>query len=129
MTFSFDEELTADLDKVRDLLQDVDEDYMLLSDESILQEILINGSILLAAAACCRKLAARFAPMVNYSINGRSKSNSDLHAHYMAMAKGFEEKADKPSFEEVTSEVGTVTDSTTYPDRFKHGGEEEVQWP
>jgi hypothetical protein len=129
MTFTYDEDLISDLDKVRDLLQDVDSDYPLLSDESILQEISVYSSILLAAAACCRKLAARFALKVNFTVGRKSKSNSDLYTHFIDLAAKLEAKASQPTFDESTAEVGTVTDTTTYPEGLKHGNETEISWP
>ena len=129
MSFSFDEELTSDLDKVRDLLQDIDEDYQLLSDESILQELSNNKPIMFAAAACCRKLAARFALKVNYTRGKNSKSNSDLYAHFIDLAEKLEAKDAEPTFDTTTAEIGTVQDTETYPAGLQHGQETELSWP
>jgi len=47
MTFSYDEDLEDDVSKVRDLIQDIDEDYPLLSDESIQATIDLTPSNLI----------------------------------------------------------------------------------
>ena len=87
----------SNLDFCRDKLGDVDPadtDDWLLSDEEIEVEIdACPDSLLIACAKCARKIAARFARKVTFSIGRKSKQVGDLADHYYRLAESLEAEA------------------------------------
>jgi hypothetical protein len=62
MSWSYDENLSTNKDKVRSLVQDTDSSVPLISDEEItLQLTLFTSQLFLAAAACCDLISLQLA--------------------------------------------------------------------
>lgn len=68
MTFTYDNTLSTNLAKVRFRIGDTDSADPLFTDEEIGALLSSEGSVLKAALACCRSLAARFARKADAAI-------------------------------------------------------------
>lgn len=61
MTWTFDESMASDKDKVRSLIGDIDPNNPLLSDEIVDGQLTWRGSVYTAAVECLAVLEAKFA--------------------------------------------------------------------
>ncbi len=81
---------SSDLDEIRYLVQDTDEDDKLLSDEEIQFEIDrwkgVYNSNVYAAAEVAERIAAKFAREVSISADGVSHGVNELQGKYEALA-------------------------------------------
>src|SRR5690242_12258546 len=86
MTFSYNDTLKSDKDKVRQLLGDTYQDDALVSDEAIAVYLAQYGNIYYAAAALADGIATRFARMPSMSFSGLSIQGSDRANAYRELA-------------------------------------------
>jgi hypothetical protein len=123
-------DLSSEIAQIRDLIQDEDPSDYMLSDNSITAALTTYGDVTAAAAACARKIAAKFSRKVSKSIGGSSVSLSDLATHYWTLAKELDSQAKKTKFSGMTAPtISQVSDVATYPARFVHGEEQPPDWP
>jgi len=84
------------LDELRYLIQDIDAEEVLLSDEELqynLDKLMPEyDSLYYVAAAACETLAARFAREVSYSVDGVSMQGSELQSKYNELALSFRDQ-------------------------------------
>lgn len=93
MSFSYNPNLTSDLDKVRLAIGDTDSTNPLFSDEEINAQLAIYGSVLETAATFAESAAAKYARMVNISVDGLSTSYSDLARNFANLAERLRARA------------------------------------
>ncbi len=93
MTWTYNETLPANLDKVRLLIGDTDADDQQLQDEAIAFHLTEEGSVYAAAAACARSLMAHYARRVTFSSAGLSLAASERVRHYTTLALTLERRA------------------------------------
>lgn len=93
MSWSYDPTLSTDKDKVRLAIGDTDTNNQRFSDEEITATLTNSDSVLEAAAALAESLAARYATMVSISVDGLSKSNSDLSRNFALLAQRLRARA------------------------------------
>ena len=74
-------------DKVRFLIGDTCKESPLVQDEEISFALSRFSEVELAAALCCRAIAAKFSRQVNTTVGGVSRACSDLAKAYAARAK------------------------------------------
>lgn len=86
MTWTYSTAVTLDRDKVRLYIGDTNTSSQLFSDEEIAAMVTIQGSAILAAAALCDGLAAKFSRSVSFSVEGLSISNSEKSDNYRKLA-------------------------------------------
>jgi len=109
--------LDSDLDRIRDLIGDVDSDAYILNDAEIEAELAAQSNLYIAAANCCLKCLTRL-------------------GEYDKLANLFQRRADNLILQAkrarfgsaVAATVGKVKDVATYPERFKQGEESPVVW-
>lgn len=90
----YDPTVSTERDKVRFLIGDTDNDNLMLSDDEVgfaLTEK--SDDIYLASATLCKSIAARFARDVNYRFSTLWQDAGDAYAHYMDLAKQYEDAA------------------------------------
>jgi Xaa-Pro aminopeptidase len=86
--------IESDLQKFRLELGDLDADHLLFTDDQANYYLgLYPSSVLLAVAAACDALAARFAADVDEAEDGQSFKNSQAAAMYLKMAERFRKRA------------------------------------
>lgn len=86
MTFTYTLGATTDLNRVREMLGDVDSTDPLLADEVIAPVIVNNPMLTRAAAACCTLIMGRLARRaVDKRMGATSLSNSQLMENYVAL--------------------------------------------
>lgn len=84
---------TSDLDRLRFVVGDVDEDFQLLTDAEINFALIdSNNDINKAAIKCFRALMAKFAKEVNYGVGPERIEAEKRYQHYASMLKMFEQK-------------------------------------
>lgn len=81
---------SSDKDAVRFWVQDTGPDVWLLSDQEILFTLDQYSNTILAAAQCCRSIAAKFGQKVNKRVGDLSINYSDKVDHYLALAQEFD---------------------------------------
>lgn len=85
---TYDDNLSRDVDKVRFLVGDTDDDQQMLSDNEINFILTQKGdNLLLAASFACETIAAKFARDVNYRFSTMWQDASDAYDHFMNLAK------------------------------------------
>lgn len=98
MTWTYDETLPTDRDRLRFLVGDIESAEPLLTDEAadVLLGSLEDGPTKLeaAAASACRAIAARFARRVDFGQGDLSVSASQRAARYAALAAEFQSRVD-----------------------------------
>lgn len=133
MTWTFDEALGTDRDKVRDLIGDTDDADQQLSDESIVLALSVaGGNIVLAAARSARKLMARYARRVTTSVGSYSEQMSDLYTHYKDLAETLEMQStavSAPSFGYVAAALATEETDGPIFTRHLHEAESDATRP
>lgn len=88
-------------------LGDLDTDHLLFTDDQANYYLGLYPSVLLAVAAACDALAARFAADVDETEDGQSFKNSQAAAMYLKMAARFRQRA--------TEETAAATDDAGLP--------------
>jgi len=84
----------SNVDRVRLLVGDQDENDKLLDDDSYVFALNEAGNNRYRAAAIiCRSIAGKFARLVNTDFEGVSSDYSDRQKHYRQLAKDFEQEA------------------------------------
>lgn len=130
MSFSYDPTLPTDLDKVRLALGDTDSTAPLLSNEEITAMLETYIGVLQTAAPLAESLAAKFARRVNISVDGLSKSYSDLSRNFALLAERLRARATDeagglgmPLISGVSIAAMTSVDDNTdrVPSQFKIG--------
>lgn len=86
MTFQYNQALTTQKDLVRFLIGDKNDADPKLTDEEIAAQLLLTPDVYDAASACCRRIAASYASMVDQRQEAIDSTDSQLYAHYMALA-------------------------------------------
>lgn len=131
MTFSYNDSLSTDKDKVRQLLGDIDQDDALVSDEAIKNFVAQYGNIYFAAAALADGIATKFARMPSMSFSGLSLQGADRAQQYRELAISLRNQATVSApggigIPEVTGVSQSAmqiveTDTDRDPNRFKVG--------
>jgi len=93
-------------DAVRFYIQDTDMDSPMLADGEISYVLIDYPNPLLAAAQCCRALAARFSQKVSKRVGDLSINFSDKAKQYLALATELEEQG---SMSSITPYAGGVS--------------------
>lgn len=83
----------SERDAVRFEIGDIDTTDQLITDEGIDYVLTLEGSIAGAAAACCDKIAAKYARDVDKKIEGTSVSASQRFKHFKELAKELRTRA------------------------------------
>lgn len=78
--------LNSTRDQVRFWIEDTDTDDRKILDPEIDYVLTLYPNPMLAAAHCCRKLAAKYASRVNKRVGDLSINYSDAHQHYLDLA-------------------------------------------
>lgn len=86
MTWSYDDTLATDKDKVRFFIGDIDTNDKLISDEGIEAMIEAFGNLYDAAAAIADSIAGQFARSSSLSIDGFSIRSSERANEFRALA-------------------------------------------
>ena len=86
MTWSYDDTLSEDRDKVRFYVQDTNQDEQILSDEEIAFLLTSEGSVRAAAIVAADTIAGKYARFVDSAVGDLSISYSQKQAQYMALA-------------------------------------------
>lgn len=89
MSWSYDPATlaTSELYQVRFLVGDTNESDPLLQDEEINYLLSINQTVVATAIACCERISATFARLVDHRLGPLSVSNSQKSAHYARLAR------------------------------------------
>jgi len=97
LTWTYSGDPTAsDLDGVRFLVGDVDEDEQLLSDEEIEYLLSQYSDSRMAAARAARAIAARFARQVDERVGDMALTLSQRVRHFTALADELESRVGAP---------------------------------
>jgi hypothetical protein len=112
MTWSYTGPSHSDNDEVRFLIGDTDTTDQQITDEEITYLVTREGSVFGAAVEACKSIAAKYARLVDKSVDGLSISFSQLQAHYSALSKTLSSKS---SAKNATPYAGgiSVTDRNT----------------
>ena len=87
MAFTYVKGSTANRDRVRLEIGDVDPNRILFEDDELTDILTQEGDVVLKAAArCCEVLAVRFARDFDFSADGSSFHKSSVTAAYQKMA-------------------------------------------
>lgn len=86
MTWTFNETLSTDLDRLRFLIGDTDATDQQLQDEALTFLLTEEGGLYPAAAAACRSLVAHYARRVDVSNAGASLAASQRVEHYTRLS-------------------------------------------
>lgn len=111
MTFTFDDSLSADRDKVRFKIADTVESSALVSDETIAALLTSEGSVVKAAIACCRFILRRYARVPATSVG--DVRIASLVDQYQTVLKELEREAAKSSGVSVYAGGISVDDKRT----------------
>jgi hypothetical protein len=93
MSWSFDEGLFTDLDRVRFLCGDVDTTDQLVADEVVTGVLSMYGNLFHSSAAVCRHLSARFSRQADISEDDLRKALSQRAKAYSDRAKELDTQA------------------------------------
>ena len=86
MSWSYDDGMSSDKDRVRFLIGDTDSADPILSDGEVLYALDEEGGVRAAAAFCCDAIAAKYARLADISEGQLSISYSQRYGHYTAKA-------------------------------------------
>lgn len=87
MAFTYTKGSTTDRNRLRLLVQDVDEDRLLFEDAELDDLLEQEGSVTLAGAAVFEALAARYARDYDFSADGASFRKGSVYQAYMVQAR------------------------------------------
>ena len=93
MSYTYD--LSNNIGKIRNLINDTTESSAILSDEEITAILnQVDSDLLATAAMCCRKIAAKYALLaVSKSAGNYSENKTGISKMYLELAKDFEEQS------------------------------------
>lgn len=97
MSFSFNESLTSDLDKVRLRIGDTDSEEVLLSNETITALLTIRNDVILASIDCVEAILGKFAREIDRQALGLGGPRSQKTSHYTALLKELRAEAARGS--------------------------------
>ena len=97
MSFSFNESLTSDLDKVRLRIGDTDSEEVLLSNETITALLTIRNDVILASIDCVEAILGKFAREIDRQALGLGGPRSQKTTHYQALLKELRAEAARGS--------------------------------
>ena len=97
MSFSFNESLTSDLDKVRLRIGDTDSEEVLLSNETINALLTIRNDVVLASIDCIEAILGKFAREIDRQALGLGGPRSQNTTHYQALLKELRAEAARGS--------------------------------
>ena len=97
MSFSFNESLTSDLDKVRLRIGDTDSEEVLLSNETINALLTIRNDVVLASIDCIEAILGKFAREIDRQALGLGGPRSKKTTHYQALLKELRAEAARGS--------------------------------
>ena len=95
MTWSYNENLTTDRDKVRFRIGDTDTDDQLLSNETIDALLVIRNDVVLASIDSVQAILAKFAREIDRQALGLGGPRSQKTTHYENLLKILRAEADK----------------------------------
>lgn len=119
MTWTYDDPNNSNLEAVRFMIQDVNQDFQLLQDEEIeytLSEA--DDDVLAASLACAEALVARGSHKVTKKNKDRSINYSDLTAQYEKLVAVLQAKIQRGDNSYNMPTIGKVADSDNYPSVF-----------
>ena len=93
MSWTYDEQLATNRDRVRFLSGDTDSTHPLLQDGEIDYLETLYGTPMLTAAWVCRAIAARFARRVHEEVGDLKLYNDQMYKQYTALADTLEARA------------------------------------
>ena len=85
MSFSFNDDLSTDLDYVRFYIGDTDSSNYLVEDATITAILSTHSNPLNAAIVICRNLTAKYSSMASQSIGSVSVSYGDISKKYQSL--------------------------------------------
>lgn len=77
------------IDTLRTLINDVDPDNQIFTDDQLEDFLELEGNLYSAAAAACQALAAQYALKKKVNVRGISVENQQIYEHYMDLAKQY----------------------------------------
>lgn len=86
MTWTYDDALGTDLDKVRSLCGDTNTQQPLLSDAQVTWALSLTSNLFLAAAHCCDLIVAKYAREVDHNDGVGNTSRTQRHQQYRDLA-------------------------------------------
>lgn len=92
MTFTFHNDLSDDLSRVRQYLGDTDQASALVQDETI-EAYLKTRSELATAAQLARDIAAQYARQIDNTADGASQRAAQLYDHFRSLADDLQRQA------------------------------------
>ncbi len=92
MSWTYNQNLSSDLDKVRFEIQDTDTADQLFSNEEINATLTLQGSVGGAVLKLAKKLMVKFARFVDTSVGRVSESASQRYAAYKEIVDRFEQE-------------------------------------
>ncbi len=95
MTWSYNENLSTDRDKVRFRIGDTDTDDQLLSNETIDALLVIRNDVVLASIDSVQAILAKFAREIDRQALGLGGPRSQKTTHYENLLKILRAEADK----------------------------------
>ena len=95
---TYDKNLTLDRDKVRFLIGDTDNDFLMLEDSEIAYILTGEGDdVLKTASRCCLTIASKFARDVNYRFSTMWQDSTEAYNHYIELSKMYAVQAEQGS--------------------------------
>lgn len=91
---TYDPNLIKDRDRVRFLIGDTDNDFLMLEDKEIAYLLTQEGDdVLMASYRACVAIAGKFARDVNYRFSTMWQDSTEAFNHYMKLANVYEAEA------------------------------------
>jgi len=97
VSFSFDENLSTDPDKVRLRIGDTDSEEVLLSNETITALLTIRNDVVLTSIDCIEAILGKFAREIDRQALGLGGPRSQKTTHYQALLKELRAEAARGS--------------------------------
>lgn len=116
LTWTYEDDLPTDKDKVRLLIGDTDTDDKLLTDAEVTYFITTHGTLSRAAAEACRAIAAMFARKTSRSVGSLQADFSAKHRQYLAMAESLDRNQQTEPVSPYLSGWKTSAKRTVYED-------------
>lgn len=93
MSWSFDDSLSTDRDRIRLRIGDTDTNDQLLSNETVDALLLTRTSVILAAIDCVQAIIAKLAREIDRSNIGMSGSRSQKTTHFHSVLRELQKEA------------------------------------